>query len=306
MSPVITGLSLFITSTECMIGILFNFTIVLLNLLDWKQGRKLTQCDKILTLAALNNVLMQSYMNICTIIFVIAPDLAQKNTFFTIASSFQLFHIIYSFWVTSCLCFYYCLSIVNFKHRFLLRMKLKISTVVSSLLLVSGVGSFVFSILCNFSIHVNDLTEIGNGTDSMFFHNLGIEISPVYKVLIIVLGFCLPFGLAVVSVALTLSSLWTHSWRMKQNSPNFSFARVAAHVRAARIMVILVFLYAVFCIAQVTLMSSSWTIRTIWELVIFFLALTYPSLQSRALIFGNTKLRRFYMKICRCSMLNGY
>ncbi|XP_053328049.1 taste receptor type 2 member 7-like [Spea bombifrons] len=287
---------------ECVAGVLLNSFIVMVNFLDWKQGNKLSPCDKILALIAFNNIFLQCDMNVYTFIFIVIPAMVEDHAIHSTISVFLLFQFYYSFWMTSCLCFYYCLSIVNFKHTLLIRMRQRIPIVVSSQLLVSAVASFAISVLSIWNIEIEHFKQTDNSTANPSKNTkMSIEITPVYRAITIFSGCCLPFCIAVLSAALVLVSLWSHTWSMKQNSGSFSVSHIEAHRRAAGIIILLTLLFAVFYAAEVTLLSSSMAFQTFWEFVSLFFVLIYPTAQSFVLILGNTKLRRTCRQICHCS-----
>ncbi|KAM8962442.1 taste receptor type 2 member 8-like [Pelodytes ibericus] len=285
---------------ECVVGVIFNSYIVAANVLDLKRGLKLSPCDKILIVLAVNNILLQSDMNICTIIFIAYPSMIQEEKIYMTISILLLFQFYYSFWATSCLCVYYCLSIVSFKLRLFIRMKMRIPFVVTGSLVVSGVGSLLISILSMFHVRIDHVQQADNNTSNMFLSSTSIHISPAFRAVAITIGCCIPFSMAVLSVVLILTSLWTHAWNMKTSS-SFSAAQVSAHVRASKVVIYLIFLFAFFLTSEVSLLSSSLAQQNIWQFLSLFFVLIYPTAQSIILILGNSKLRNRGRKMFQCS-----
>ncbi|XP_072273004.1 taste receptor type 2 member 9-like [Pyxicephalus adspersus] len=301
---------------ECVLGVLLNFYIIALNVADWRRGLPLSLCDKILVLMAINNIGLQCDMNICTFLYIVFPEMVQYPKIYSPISVFLVFQFYFSFWITAALCIFYCLRIVSFKIHFFMHLKANITHVVTKFLIVSGVGSFVFSLLSVWEINIKRSIITGNVTSDLltmdsnmkvssitgnvsaipWMIDTSIEMREIYKYLTIVLGCCLPFILTILSIILTLTSLWTHTCSMKNNSSGFCIPRLDAHIRAARIMLLLTILYAIFYLSEVSLLASSLSIESTWELLSLFFVLIYPTTQSSIVILGNSKLCPTFLK----------
>ncbi|XP_018430536.1 PREDICTED: taste receptor type 2 member 9-like [Nanorana parkeri] len=304
---------------ECVLGVLFNFYIIVLNAAHWRRGLPRSLCDKILVLMAINNICLQCDMNICTFLFIMYPNMLQYPNISSTVSVFLIFQFYFSFWITAILCVYYCLRIVSFKLRFFIHLKTNITNVVTRFLIGAGLGSFAISLLSIWEIHLKMCVIARNVTSSPMIIDTNIELSAItlnlssgswiidatieltqtYKFLTIGLGCCLPFVLAILSIVLTLTSLWTHYHNMKYNRSGFSIPSLDAHKRAARIMVYLSILYAIFYLSEVSLLASSLTIQSMSEMAALFFVLIYPTVQSSIVILGNSKLCPTYLKNLR-------
>ncbi|MEE6512403.1 hypothetical protein FKM82_019357 [Ascaphus truei] len=301
MSGLIVSVGFLIAVIECAAGIILNFYIMTVNFFDWKRGHRLSPCDQILVNMALNNVFLQCGLNVEALLSVWFPGLMMYRNVYIITSLLLMFLIYFSFWLTAWLCIYYCLRIVSLKHHLFILLKFRIAAVMPKLLLVSAVGSFAISIPCIWEVHVGTLLGMGNVTASHFVNTTSFNFSFHYKSITIALGCCLPFLLALFSIALTLTSLWTHSRRMKKNASGFSPHHMDAHFRAGGIMVLLSILYAAFYITGVTVLASPVIVPGIWEIISFFFILIYPTAQSSIVIMGNTKLRTTCLRTLHCT-----
>ncbi|XP_056392754.1 taste receptor type 2 member 40-like [Hyla sarda] len=291
MKTFFQGFGFIFAVVECVVGVFFNSHIIIQNVLDWRRGNRLSLCDKILVLMAMNNICLQCDMNIATFLYIVFPEMVQYQNTYSTLSVFLIFQFYFSFWITAGLCLFYCLRIVTFTHRLLIRLKTNISQVIPRFLLLASVGSFGLSVLSVWCIEVVPSNKNSNFSTSLLMNNVTIVLSPPYKVLTIVVGCCLPFVLTVLCTILTLSSLFTHTWSMRKNKAGFSIPRLDAHIRAARIMIYLAVLYAVFYLSEVCLLTSSLSVDNLWELMFLVVVLIYPTSQSLIIIFGNSKLR---------------
>ncbi|XP_073416657.1 taste receptor type 2 member 9-like [Dendrobates tinctorius] len=285
---------------ECIIGVLFSIFIIIQNILDWKRGRGLSLCDKILVLMAVNNICLQCDMNVATFLYIVFPSMVQYKNAYSTLSVFQIFQFYFSFWITAGLCIFYCLRIASFKHRLFIQLKLNISDVVSRFLMLAAVGSFGISVLSIWHIEVAPSNEVMNVSGVISLNDVSILLSPSYKVLTIVVGCCVPFLLTILSIILTLFSLLRHIRTMKYSQAGFSIPGMAAHIQAARIMVHPTVLYAAFYISEVCLLVSSLNIDNFGELLSLIFVLIYPTAQSLIIILGNSKLRSSCLRMSQC------
>ncbi|KAM5152721.1 taste receptor type 2 member 9-like [Mantella aurantiaca] len=287
MVALLWAVGFIVAIVECVLGVLFNSYIIALNVAHWRRGLAPSLCDKILVLMAVNNICLQCDMNICTFIFIVFPKMLQYPNIYSPISVFLIFQFYFSFWITAALCVYYCLRIVSFKLHFFIHLKANITNVLTRFLIGSVVGSLTISVVSIWEIHVKLTVNI---TSSPVIIDSSIEIGETYKYLTIFMGCCLPFMLAVLCVILTLTSLCRHYHSMKSNHSGFSIPRLDAHMRAARIMLYLITLYAIFYLSEVNLLASSLTVQSTWQMASLFFVLIYPTTQSTIVIMGNSKL----------------
>ncbi|KAM4632110.1 taste receptor type 2 member 40-like [Discoglossus pictus] len=301
METILLNVGLAVSAFECAAGLLNNFYIIAINVLDWKRGNKLSPCDLILVFMAVNNICLQGLLNVFIMLFIVFPasTFSNKNVTMSISIFFMsLFYI--SFWFTAWLCVYYCLRIASFKHSLFNHLKLNISTLMPKLLLVSAVGSFAISIFCIWNVHLEMFTPPGNVTATPMLNNIYFLFNPPFKFITLILGYCLPLLLVVSSIALTLRSILIHVQSMKNNS-SFRHAQMDAHLKAAKIMVLLTINFFNFYIAEVLLLSRTINFQSLLNMIAFFYTLIYPTVQSTILILGNTKMKGPYLQILHCS-----
>ncbi|KAM3916050.1 taste receptor type 2 member 9-like [Leptodactylus fuscus] len=301
MTPFSWGSVFIFAVVECILGVLFNSYIIMQNVVDWRQGRRLSLCDQILVLMAVNNICLQCDMNVATFLYIVFPEMVQYKDTYSTLSVFLIFQFYFSFWVTAGLCIFYCLRIVSFKHRLFVRLKMNISDVISRFLTLAAVGSFGLSALSIWHVKVGPTSQNVNVSTGIFMNNVTIVFSPTYKVLTILVGCCLPFVLTLLSILLTLSSLISHIWRMRNNKAGVSIPRLDAHIRAARIMVLLTVLYAEFYVSEICLLASTFSLDNFWEFLSLVFVLIYPTAQSSTIILGHSKLRPSCLRRSCCT-----
>ncbi|MEE6511631.1 hypothetical protein FKM82_018284 [Ascaphus truei] len=213
-----------------------------------------------------------------------------------------MYLICLNIWLTGWLCVYYCIKITNFMHRLFFRVKLWISSVLQKLLLMSAVGSFIISVpslwLCQQIDPQENSTYSLTANCSAFSETSAFYISNI--VIAAVLGCFMPILLSLISIGLTLTSLWGHVWRMKQKTSDFSIPRLQVHSRAARTMILLVVLSMSLCITELCLLFLPYRQENIFRNICWYSLLCYPTAQAIILIQGNSKLRRVCQGILHC------
>ncbi|XP_075421234.1 taste receptor type 2 member 7-like [Ascaphus truei] len=269
---------------------------------NWRKETSLNQCDLILLSMGLSNLALLCILNAELFLYLVPSHIQFYSEIHSALNFLGMFLLYLNFWLTAWLCVYYCIKISNFMHRLFLRVKLWVSSVLQKLLLMSAVGSFIISVPTLWLCQQIDHQE--NSTYSLTANCSAVSETPAFysSIIIIeaVLGCCLPFLLSLISIGLTLTSLWGHVWRMKQKTPDFSIPRLQVHSRAARTMILLVVLSMSFIITEIYFLFFLYDIENILKEIFGFFFLCYPTAQAFLLIQGNTKLRRVCQGLLHC------
>ncbi|KAM5152768.1 taste receptor type 2 member 9-like [Mantella aurantiaca] len=128
---------------EIIIGTMTNAFIVLVNLQDWLKGRSLNSSDKLVLSLALSNACF-SFANAATIVFLFFfTGLTLLDYVFYIVHGVMTYAIFSSSWLSSWLCLFFFLKIINFKSGCFGWMKMKVDLLVPWLIFLSQVMSFI-------------------------------------------------------------------------------------------------------------------------------------------------------------------
>ncbi|MEE6513743.1 hypothetical protein FKM82_021540 [Ascaphus truei] len=295
-------LLLAISFIECTAGSIFNSCIMAVSYRNWKKDISRNLCDLILLSMGLSNIFLQCTLSTLLFLSMVQSHKHIYRDSFLAMVSLQMFLLFLSFWLTTWLCVYYCTKIANFTHRLFFRLKLWIISVLQKLLLMSMVGSFIISVPSLWICHQIHPQE--NRTQSLAANCSG-ENEPdafnlSFMVIAAVLGCCLPYLLSFISIGITLTSLWGHVCRMKQNASDFSIPRLQVHSRAARNMILLVVLSMSVCIIELFILFSPFGLEKMFTKICLLFIQCYPTAQAFLLIQGNTKLRRVCQRILHC------
>ncbi|MEE6499584.1 hypothetical protein FKM82_003506 [Ascaphus truei] len=296
-------LVLAISFIECIAGIIFNSCIMAVSYRNWKKDISRNLCDLILLSMGLSNLALQCTLTTLLWLPMVQSDIRFYREIYSALIFLETSLLYLSFWLTAWLCVYYCIKIANFIHHLFFRVKLWISSVLLKLLLMSALGSFIISVPSLWICYQIDPQE--NSTHSLAANCSG-ENEPYafylsFMVIAAVLGCCLPFLLSFISIGLTLTSLWRHVWRMKQNAYDFSIPRLQVHSRATRNMILLVVLSMSICIAEFCLVLFPYHPEDILTNICRHFILCYPTAQAFILIQGNIKLRRVCHRVLHCN-----
>lgn len=252
-----------IAGTACLLIIVTNGFIIVVNLSDWSKGRSLMPNDEILCSLELSNLcysvsIILDYF--CSLIwdkfYSIFYDM--QRAFFTIdiSASFA------SFWFTAWLSVFYCMKIVGFKQPFLLKMKLKFPSLVRWLLLGSTLVSLGAALLFQWAftvaLHQRPVTDSTNQTNCLLpasncsgnhvdAKTIIVHMSPFYRVLVIILGCSVPLMVVFFSSVPVLHSLFRHTQKLEQT---LSPSHLEAHVKAAQAVLSLLLCFIILVVCQ--------------------------------------------------------
>ncbi|KAG9480049.1 hypothetical protein GDO78_011846, partial [Eleutherodactylus coqui] len=196
-----------------------------------------------------------------------------------------------SLWWGSVLCVFYCVKITNYSNRFFMRLKMKISTMVPWLLLISLVISFISSLPYGWFIYY---LPIVNGT------NDGImKVNLVNMFIIISTGSVIPSVICCMAIYLIVVSLLRHTRNMNSRDSGFSDAQRDIHLSVIRNMVSFLLLYVLYLVAYVMIPIF---IELKNNVSVSFICLcAYPSLHSVSLIVSNKELKNSFLVAFSCT-----
>ncbi|KAG8544866.1 hypothetical protein GDO81_021698 [Engystomops pustulosus] len=289
MDPLL-GVKLLVGIGAGVSGLVFNSWIVYVSSKDWRGVSHLSPPDLILTFMGLINITLQ---------LVLSLDMSSIQT--KLYSTYDQIHIRFlglsiflvstNVWLTAWLSIYYCFRIVHFTGRILSLCKVRISRFLPNLLVVSTGASFLLGLLSFWNIHPVRVVDIfGNSAHNRTMSRSSLLVSSYYVTAAFV-GSILPLILTLIPIVLTLSSLWRHIKRIKENKSVSCHPHTQAHVRAARTMGLLVSVHTCLLTAAIYQLSRTFNFNDTLMLFCWYFILLYPTLQALVIITGNSKLR---------------
>ncbi|XP_069476340.1 taste receptor type 2 member 7-like [Ambystoma mexicanum] len=271
------------------IGILASSCTVTLNLVEWARERRLNTCDQILVALGISCTCYQTVRLAQLYHCFPWSDAPGMDYEAPILVQLRIWTESSSFWITACLCVFYCVKIVDFSHHIVFWVKLKITKVVPWILLGSVVGSFILS-MPEFCILYGGSSQntASNLTANSSLPGSELLSQRLYFYVSGFLGIILPLLFGIISVTLILMSLRQHTKKMKNNAAAISRPRLEAHFRAARMVGSLLLVFVFYLVAKMVILNNPEHSFSFFSRIV--VVSTTPA-QSIILILGNTKLK---------------
>ncbi|XP_042303422.1 taste receptor type 2 member 1-like [Sceloporus undulatus] len=193
------------------------------------------------------------------------------------------------FWFTAWLCVFYCVKIVNSTHSLFLWCKMRISWLITRLL----IGSLVFSCFASFFLlavfpleHENN--KAANVTNMTQSKTLKDRIGPV-RIFFYAVCSSSPIFVVLFCSIMVVASLCRHIYRMART------LQTKAHIKAATVVLSLLFLYVSFFVAQTlsTFVEVAENVKPFVSMVLIM----YAPTQAAILIFSNPKLKQAFSQL---------
>ncbi|XP_073502371.1 taste receptor type 2 member 140-like [Phyllobates terribilis] len=269
--------------------ITLHLSVVIIHLWDWWNGRRLSTFDQILSSIALTNIMLELTICFDAVIYSTGTYVTYGKEVYMCDTAMFYFLLELHFWQTALLSIYYSTKLVNFSHSFFTWLKSKILTSPSHLVLALDITLFILALPLFWIIQIKNLengTHHSSGNEEIAFMN-----NP-YSVVNMVVGCCLPFTVMFACIGLSVRSLVSHVWRIRQNSSKFSSSpQIRAHVRAASTMVQCAAVNLSLFFNTVFLFQSKVHLGTTLHFIFWFIFMSHPTIQMIILIAGNSKLK---------------
>ncbi|XP_054826776.1 taste receptor type 2 member 19-like [Eublepharis macularius] len=141
--------------------------ILAVNCRDWMNKKRLTLTDRILTLQGSIRIWLACIAAVWYILEKFYPWIAEIGHILKVFMFILWNVIVWNLWLTASLCFYYCVKIADFSHPLFIRLKLRLSGLISTWL----VGSLVLSLASSLPCIWYDFEIRHNGNLSNIFRN---------------------------------------------------------------------------------------------------------------------------------------
>ncbi|XP_068115022.1 taste receptor type 2 member 40-like [Hyperolius riggenbachi] len=280
--PVVVHSTLFAT---CLTGGLF---ILIVNCLDWSKHNKENTGDLIINCIVTINLILQAtvaFNEICVVTYL------EFYIQFWVANSliFIMCVLVFSsLWCTTCLCFYYCVKIVNFNGDLFHKIKARISTMVPWLLVFSNVISWITGLPVYLDIFIDSPLFYTNATrdSSSFALNVKSKCNCLFYVFMLVSS--IAFSIISLTAGAIIISLNKHMKQMEKNSDGS--ARLTSLRSAAQTVTSLLVTYLVLFGSMSVIFNETHDGSGSIMLIFFALGACCPTVNNIILINGNRKL----------------
>ncbi|XP_018422135.1 PREDICTED: taste receptor type 2 member 9-like [Nanorana parkeri] len=153
-------------------GLTGNIFILIVHLLDWLKTREHNPCNIIINSIGTFNIFLQGAVAFQEISSVMFPKLYSQAYVAVSLVGITTSLVLSSLWCATCLCFYYCVKIVNINRPFLYKLKAKLPKVVPWLIVFSTILSWSFGMTAIWDLYLDlsfyPVNITGNVTILMF------------------------------------------------------------------------------------------------------------------------------------------
>ncbi|XP_053549016.1 taste receptor type 2 member 40-like [Bombina bombina] len=274
-------------------GISGNLFILTVHFMDWLKTRSINACALILNCIAFSNISFQGTIVANEFSFYLF------NAFFSqdwVIKSFVTIIVCLSFsslWFSTCLCFYYCVKIVNLNIAFFQKLKTKLPVMVPWMLVASFILSWISGITSYWDLQTEQLTStaVNVSRNKTFLAGYSFRSScsclfPIY-IFLSSMAFTVIFCTAMAIV----TSLCKHMRRMKKNNDGFGNTSLVSHLSAAKTVTTLLFVYMTFYGALNIMFNMATTAGSLLFSLCIIVISSFPSVNVLILIMGNRHLK---------------
>ncbi|NWT10186.1 TA2R9 protein, partial [Vireo altiloquus] len=288
-----------IITLEAFAGMWINAFLVCVLCIAWVKKKALNSNEKILLLLGCCRFWHLCFSWVYSFLSIIYPNYFYVQPTCKLLLSIQNFFDCSNFWISACLCVFYCIKIANFRNRFFVYLKVKIDRIVPLLLL----GSVLLALAISSSLYdIIDKAQSNNhnSTEQRSFSKVSDRMDDGYfnTYFIYGFGFVTSFTAVIFSAVFLLFSLWKHKLKMQKNS--MKSLSMEAHIKAIKSILSFFIIYSInFVFLTLTLIPSTQEEYPMIFLVYIFLY-TFPGVHSLILIFSNPELKTTLIRILSC------
>ncbi|XP_010606015.1 LOW QUALITY PROTEIN: taste receptor type 2 member 39 [Fukomys damarensis] len=287
-------LTLTITGTENFVGIIVNGFIMAVNVTVWVQKKAIFTSGKILLFLSASRMALQSFTMLENIFIYTFPIFSFKSVLFYTYQVCFMFLSCCGLWFTSVLSFFYFVKNANFSHPLVLKLKWRISRIISCLLWLLVLISLISSMVFHKSIYTVSYNS------SFTFHHFNYTKTNVVKLTVFInLGIFAPLSIFIVIMTCTLLfiSLNRHTLLMRNSATDSRDPSMEAHMGAIKAISYFLILYIFNAVALFLSVSCILSNSFFWTILLKIIIAAYPAGQSILLIQDNPGLRRAWKKL---------
>ncbi|NXH81088.1 TA2R7 protein, partial [Edolisoma coerulescens] len=291
--------TLAIITLEAFAGMWINAFLVCVLCIAWVKKKALNSNEKILLLLGCSRFCYLCFSWVYSFLSKIYPNCLYVHPILQLLQGAYSFFNCSNFWVSACLCGFYCIKIANFRNRFFIYLKVKIDRIVPWLLLASEIFSLVIGILV-YKIIDKAVCKNLNFTCQGRFWKTTNRIEEHFYPIHFFTGFVYTtsFMAVIFSAVFLLFSLWRHKRKMQTNSKNS--LSVDAHIRAMKSILSFFIMYSINFISFILTLIYSTKDQNTMMFLVYLIQHAFPGLHSLIVIFSNPKLEKALLSILSC------
>ncbi|NWW08807.1 TA2R9 protein, partial [Oreocharis arfaki] len=288
-----------IITLEAFAGLWINAFLVCVLCIAWVKKKSLNSNEKILLLLGCSRICYLCFSWVYYFLSKIYTYCLYVHPILQLLQGAYSFFNCSNFWVSACLCVFYCIKIANFRNSFFIYLKVKIDRIVPWLLLASVIFSLVIGIFV-YKIIDKAVCKNLNFTCQGRFWKATIRIEEHLYPIHFLAGvtYTTSFMAVIFSAVFLLFSLWRHKRKMQTNSMNS--LSVDAHIRAMKSILSFFIMYSINFTSLILTLIYSTKYQNHMLFLVYLIQHAFPGVHSLILIFSNPKLEKTLLRILSC------
>ncbi|KAG8547850.1 hypothetical protein GDO81_027311 [Engystomops pustulosus] len=279
-------------------GILGNLFILIVNFHNWLKTQDFNPSMLIINSIAIIDIFLQGAIvfhvvtNFLFLEFYIQAWVVKPLVAILISLTFS------SLWCSTCLCFYYCIKIVNIGGSFYYKLKARFPVFVPWILITSIATSWLVGLPIYWDLYmdIRPLTDLTAANVTLIFTaTIKSRCECIFQTYNLLAGVTL--AAILVTAGAIVISLCKHMIRMKKNSEGSGNSRLRSHLSATKTVTSLLLQYLIFYGFLSSIFIELDNPGGFIFLFSFIVVSTFPTLNSMILITGNRKLSNSLKKL---------
>ncbi|XP_069837932.1 taste receptor type 2 member 40-like [Dendropsophus ebraccatus] len=276
-------------------GVLGNLFILIVYFSDWVKTHDVNPSTLIISSIAVINIFYQG-----TITFNEITNLMFMEFYGQVWVVIPLVAIMCSLafsslWCSTCLCFYYCIKIVNFQGSFFYKLKAKVAVIVPWLLIISIAASWSFGVPAYWDLYTDIKVVTARNVTSLLSFAVRSRCKCLFQIYTMIAA--IAFAIIFITAGAIVTSLCKHMIRMKKNNEGSGNSRIHSHLLAAKTVTSLLVLYLIFYGFLSSLFNEAENAGTLMFDLSFMVVSSFSTFNSITLILGNPKLSNSLKKL---------
>lgn len=273
-------------------GVLGNLFILIVHFQDWlKKKNDFNPSTIIINSIALINIFYQGAITFNEVTVFMFVEFYMQ-VWVMIPSVVIMCSLTFSsLWCSTCLCFYYCIKIVNFSGPFFYKLKAKVSVFVPWLLIISIAASWSVGLPAYWDLYMDTepVTAPTAGNETLIF---SFKLKSRCKCLfqMYTLFAAVAFAIIFITAGAIITSLCKHMLRMKKNNESSGNSRIHSHLSAAKTVTSLLLLYLIFYGFLSLIFNGAENPSSLIFYISFIVTSSFTTFNSIIIIMGNRKL----------------
>ncbi|CAN2390708.1 hypothetical protein PRIEUP_LOCUS745 [Pristimantis euphronides] len=293
-------------SMECLLGLTVNTIIVVANFMKWKRLKSLQTCDKILSSLAICRGLNFIIILLENFFCIYFPWLVQNNIEALLLKVLTMSLFNSSNWISTVLCVFYCVKIVNYNYKLFVFLKTRISTMVTPLILASLLISLLSTLPLGWhGFDVKQQNILNGSTENMTKYALLLVTNFDQYFLIFLVTSFPTFLIFCVAMFLLINFLLKHTRQMRSNGSQIHNRNRESQLTALKSMTIFLILKIIIFICMCLFTCGSSFHFEFPFLIGWIILFSPPLFHSLYVISSSCEVKKMfvllYLGLIRCS-----